>query len=86
MYNSNWIQTKQDIGDISPIFSKSFNTDKKIKSASLLISSKGVYEAHLNGKRVGNFVLAPGFTAYDMRIQYPKYDLVCGIKNKQHRI
>ena len=75
MYNSNWIQTKCDIGDACPLFRKKFNIEKTLKSAQLFISSKGVYEACLNGKRVGDFILAPGFTAYDMRIQYQEYDI-----------
>lgn len=82
MYNSNWIQTKRDIGDKSPIFRKAFKIEKEIKSARLFISSKGVYEAYLNGKRVGDFVLAPGFTAYDMRIQFQEYDITDFVANE----
>ena len=32
-------------------------------------------EAHLNGKRIGNFVLAPGWTSYYSRLQYQSYDI-----------
>lgn len=35
----------------------------------------GVYEATLNGKRVGDFILAPGWTSYDKRLQYQEYDI-----------
>ncbi len=51
-------------------------------SARLYITACGLYEVKLNGKRVGNFVLAPGHTDYRKRISYQTYDvtelLLCG--------
>ncbi len=44
-------------------------------SARLYITACGLYEAVLNGKRVGNFVLAPGHTDYRKRISYQTYDV-----------
>ena len=39
------------------------------------ITALGVYEAELNGRRVGGFVLAPGWTSYDHRLQVQTYDV-----------
>ena len=47
----------------------------KVKKARLYITACGLYEAELNGQRVGNFVLAPGITDYNKRIQYQTYDV-----------
>ncbi len=44
-------------------------------SARLYITACGIYEARLNGRRVGNFVLAPGHTDYRKRISYQTYDV-----------
>ncbi len=44
-------------------------------SARLYITACGLYEATLNGKRVGDFVLAPGHTDYRKRISYQTYDV-----------
>ncbi len=44
-------------------------------AARLYITACGLYEAVLNGKRVGNFVLAPGHTDYRRRISYQTYDV-----------
>ncbi len=44
-------------------------------AARLYITACGLYEATLNGKRVGNFVLAPGHTDYRKRVQYQTYDV-----------
>ena len=46
-----------------------------IKKARLYIAACGLYEAHLNGQRVGDFVLAPGYTDYRKRVQYQTYDV-----------
>ena len=55
-------------------FRKKFRT-KDVKKARLYITACGVYEAHINGKRVGSFILAPGITDYRKRVQYQTYDL-----------
>ncbi len=44
-------------------------------SARLYITACGLYEATINGQRVGDFVLAPGHTDYRKRIAYQTYDV-----------
>ena len=46
-----------------------------IAKARLYITACGLYEARLNGQRVGNFVMAPGYTDYRKHIQYQTYDV-----------
>lgn len=55
-------------------FRKVFST-RGILKARLYITACGLYEARLNGSRVGNFVLAPGITDYRKRVQYQTYDV-----------
>jgi alpha-L-rhamnosidase len=59
----------------SPLFRKGFNLSKKIASAMLYITSHGLYEAQLNGHRVGDAYLTPGWTTYNKRLQYQAYDV-----------
>jgi alpha-L-rhamnosidase len=59
----------------SPMFRKGFTAGKKIKSASACITSHGLYEAFINGKRVGDLYLTPGWTSYNKRLQYQMYDV-----------
>ena len=59
----------------SRVFSKSFSAKKEVKKASAQISALGVYEAYINGKRVGDYILAPGWTTYHKRLQYQTYDI-----------
>ncbi|MBQ3426805.1 MAG: family 78 glycoside hydrolase catalytic domain [Clostridia bacterium] len=64
-----------DGGDICPEFIKHFKVKTTIREAMLTITAIGVYEAQLNGKRIGDFILAPGCTAYNKRLQYQTYDI-----------
>jgi alpha-L-rhamnosidase len=72
---ANWICTAEDFGEICPVFRKRFQLKKSVKSAELQITALGVYEAILNKKRVGNFILAPGWTSYQKRLQVQNYDI-----------
>jgi alpha-L-rhamnosidase len=73
--NSNWICPPVDMGEVCPIFSKDIKVSKPIKKAELSVSATGVYEAQINNKRVGDFILAPGLTSYKSRLQYQTYDV-----------
>lgn len=42
----------------------------------LTITAIGVYDAYLNGKRIGDFILAPGCMAYNKRLQYQTYNIL----------
>ena len=56
-------------------FRKAFSAKKTVASARLYITACGLYEAKLNGKRIGDFVFAPGYTDYRKRVQYQTYDV-----------
>lgn len=55
-----------------------------VKKARLYIAACGLYEACLNGQRVGNFVLAPGYTDYRKRVQYQTYDVTELLRNGEN--
>lgn len=61
--------------DPSPIFRKDFEVKDKVKSARLYISGLGYYEASLNGKKIGDHCLDPGWTAYAKQVLYTTYDV-----------
>ncbi len=66
-------------------FKKQFNV-KNVAKARLYITACGLYEAKINGKRVGNFILAPGHTDYTKRIQLQTYDVAELIENGENEI
>ena len=85
--NAKWI-TYPDYKNeaVCPVFRKSFSVRGEIKKARLEITSLGCYVAELGGKRVGDFILAPGWTFYK-RAQMQKYDVTSLIsENNELRV
>ena len=78
-WKGKWIGPAQSMGDVCPVFVREFNKGdfpgKEVESVQLQVTALGVYEAQLNGKRVGDYVLAPGWTSYETRHQYQCYDI-----------
>jgi alpha-L-rhamnosidase len=81
-WQAQWIKPSSELGDVCPLFSKCFSVKGTVKEAKLFITALGVYEAELNGKRVGEYVLAPGWTSYRKRLQYQEYDVTEQIKEE----
>ena len=44
-------------------------------SGRLFATAHGLFEVHLNGKRVGDALLTPGCDEYNKRLQYQCYDV-----------
>jgi alpha-L-rhamnosidase len=59
----------------APMMRTEFPLRRKVASARVYISSRGLYELYLNGQRVGHDYLTPGWTSYHNRIQYQTYDV-----------
>ncbi len=59
----------------APYLRRGFRIDRPVTSARLHVTALGLYEARLNGRRVGDAVLAPGWTDYRQRIPYQTYDV-----------
>jgi alpha-L-rhamnosidase len=70
----------------SPLFRKEFSSNKKITSATAYITAHGLYEAYINGKRIGDAYLTPGWTSYKKRLQYQTYDVTTLINNGNNAI
>ena len=58
-----------------PYLRKLFLVEVNVLSARLYITALGLYDAYLNGNRIGNDVFAPGWTDYAQRVQYQVYDV-----------
>ena len=56
-------------------FRNTFSVQKRIQKAVLYATAMGIYELHLNGKRVGDHYFAPGWSDYRKRIYYQTYDV-----------
>ena len=71
---------------VIPMFRKEFSVAENIDKATINISGLGHYELYLNGEKVGDRFLAPGWSNYDKRIFYNTYDITSILKNGKNAI
>ncbi len=79
-------QTRAQVISAPSYARKAFTIDKPIRRARLYATALGVYEASINGKRVGDLHLAPGFTDYNRRVLYQTYDVTGLVKRGPNAI
>ena len=63
------------VGGPSPLLRRAFRVSGVVARARLYATSLGLYEAYLNGMRVGDQLFTPGWTSYSRRLQYQTYDV-----------
>jgi alpha-L-rhamnosidase len=64
----------------APMLRREFDVKGRIERARAYVTSHGLYELHVNGHKVGDQELTPGWTSYNKRLQYQTYDLTPLIK------
>lgn len=76
-WHAEWIEPAlNDVsGGPAPMLRREFKVSGGIRQARAYVTSRGLYELHLNGQRVGDQLFTPGWTSYDKRIQYQTYDI-----------
>lgn len=65
---------------------KEFDAGSRVKSARLYATALGTYELFLNGKRVGEQIMAPGWTDYRERVLYQTYDVTDLLKSGSNQV
>lgn len=63
-----------------PYLRRAFLVGRPIKRAVVYASALGLYELHINGKRVGEDYFTPGWTDYPTRVYYQTYEVTDLIK------
>ena len=77
-WKARWIEpgfTEDSVMRPSPLFRKAFSANKRVLSAIAYITAHGLYEAQINGVRIGDAYFTPGWTSYHKRLQYQVYDV-----------
>ena len=80
IFSANWIKAKRNNKMAATDFWRSFTPKKDLVSGKLIITAHGVFTAYLNGQRVGEDILSPGWTVYQKRLQYLTYDVTAMLK------
>jgi alpha-L-rhamnosidase len=88
-WKAKWIESESAADSVNGpaiLFRKQFTAGRKPVSATVFITAHGMYEAFMNGKRIGDSYLTPGWTSYSKRLQYQVYDVSELIKNGANAI
>jgi alpha-L-rhamnosidase len=72
--------------DPAQLFRKEFVLQKKVRRARVHVSGLGYYELYLNGARVGDHMLDPGWTTYSKRTLYSTYDVTAQVKRGRNAV
>ena len=56
-------------------FQRTFSVRETPRRARIYATAQGIYELHLDGQRIGDLELTPGFTAYHTHLEYQTYDI-----------
>lgn len=87
-WSAHMIRPLADQGQGTPasFVAKSFHLDHVGGGEVLHISALGLYRAFINGQRVGNDLLTPGWTNYDKRLSYQSYSVADLLRAGDNRI
>lgn len=69
-FKARWIADPFEGQHPLPVFETEFTLDAPVTSARLYATAHGIYEAELDGQKLGDAWFAPGWTSYHKRLQY----------------
>ncbi len=67
--------SKESVAEPGILLRKAFEIEGPVRRATVYATARGLYELRLNGRRVGDELLAPEWTNYSKRIQYQTWDV-----------
>lgn len=68
-----------DLGP-APLFRKAFELSKPVRSARAYVACGGLFELHINGRRIGDHMLDPAYTRFDRRTLYVTHDITDALR------
>ncbi|MCU7551581.1 glycoside hydrolase family 78 protein [Chitinophagaceae bacterium LB-8] len=74
------MKDKYNGNNVLPLIRKSFTIQKPVKKATLFICGLGHFEASLNGNKIGDHFLDPGWTKYNQQALYVPFDVTQHLK------
>jgi alpha-L-rhamnosidase len=88
-WSADWISpAAHEAGEsrASPMLRRDFDLRGSVVSARAYVTSHGLYELFVNGKRVGDELMTPGWTSYSHRLQYQTYDVTKLLKTGRNAV
>ncbi|HTN68017.1 MAG TPA: glycoside hydrolase family 78 protein [Dysgonamonadaceae bacterium] len=86
LWTASWITLPNEVNTKNSkpahYYRNEFSVNKKVSMARVYVTSLGLYELYLNGKKVGDELFTPGWTSYNKRLQYQTYDVTSMLKEE----
>ena len=70
----------------APLFRKTVNLERKVRSATAFVTGLGYFEFHVNGEKIGDEVLIPNFTNYSKRPRLPETNIAIEDNFRGYRV
>ncbi|MCR5207907.1 MAG: glycoside hydrolase family 78 protein [Eubacterium sp.] len=84
--DAEWIKSKVNNKDTVTDFFRTVDIKDGVKKAELLITAHGVFNAYINGEKVSDDVLMPGWTAYEKRLRVLSYEITDMLKAGENEL
>ena len=87
-WTGQWIHSESQEKDQArhPIFVRKFQTEKKVAAARLYVCGLGLFDASLNGERLGKEYLTPYCNNYDAWVQVITFDVTDQIRGQDNEL
>ena len=86
-WRGQWIGRTADTNALpAALLRRAFTLEGQIKQARAYICGLGYYELHLNGRKIGDHLLDPGYTRYDKRALYVTYDVTDALRRGKNAV
>lgn len=86
-WQAKWIGRTADTNDtVAPLFRREFRLEGRVRQARAYVCGLGYFEIYVNGQRVGNHWLDPGYTRYDRRVLYVTHDVTDLLKRGDNAV
>jgi alpha-L-rhamnosidase len=86
-WTGKWIGRNSDTNaQPAPLLRKTFASAKGVRKARVYVCGLGYYELRINGKKIGDHLLDPGYTRYDRRVLYTSYDVTDALRAGKNAI
>lgn len=79
-WQARWIQAERPDDAAMPVFRKGFTVAQPVRRAILRVCGLGQHEAHLNGQKVGQGVMAPSWSNYRKTCYYSTHDVTALVR------
>jgi alpha-L-rhamnosidase len=86
-WHGKWIgRTTDKAYQPAPLFRRTFTVRGQIRRARIYLCGLGYHELRLNGQKVGDHLLDPGYTRYDRRVLYVTHDVTALLRQGENAV